>query len=70
MKKRKKIRKHQPEKIQEFWQLLYDGYTYERIEEITGVSRWTLQDWRQCKTHYRLNNRMREQYGFEFRGAA
>lgn len=68
--KRKKIRKHDPELIKQFWQLLYEGYKYERIEEILNISRWTLQDWRRCKTHYMLNNRLREQYGFEYKGNA
>ena len=68
--KKRKIGKHEPEKIHEFWRLLYDGYTYEKIEKLIKISRWTLHDWRRCKTHYMLNNRLHQQYGFEFKGAA
>lgn len=65
----KKTGKHTPEEIEQFWQLLAEGWAYKQISRKIGVSYWVLHDWRQIKTQVAVNMRMAEKYGF-MKGAA
>ena len=69
MKRKPKTGKHTPEQIEQFWQLLADGWSYKEISRKTGVAFWTLQDWRQFKTQVGVNMRMAQKYGFYGRAA-
>ena len=69
MAKRKKVGKYTPEHIEQFWALLAEGWSYKEIERKTGVSMWTMMDWRQFKTQVAVNMRLANRYGFYGRAA-
>lgn len=69
MTKRKKVGKHTPDQIEQFWKLLAEGWSYKEIEKRIGVKYWTLIDWRQFKTQVVVNMRFANRYGFYGRAA-
>lgn len=61
-------KKHSPEKVEQFWKMRADGYSYEQIKEKIKVPVNTLQDWQQQRSRAGLHARMRSKYSQE-RGA-
>lgn len=63
MKRKKKTGKHNPDVIEQAWQLRQQGLAHKIIGEKLGVSVWCLADWFGLRTQPGVNMRMARKYG-------